>query len=114
MLYIRCRSSLASTGGKKNMSVNKRLVVVREASEVVIRHLECLPTSEKIEELRRSVLECLQTTEQWIATSPADRDEDALIKRILELHVEVTKLKRRALLAVVKGSTENPEGHSTG
>jgi len=96
------------------MFVNRRLVVVREASEVVLRHLEGLPTSEKTEELRTLVLDCLRTTEQWIDASPADRDEDALMKRILELHVEVTGLKRRALLAIVKGSTASPDGCSTG
>jgi hypothetical protein len=96
------------------MPVKTQLVVVREAGEVVLRHLECLPTSEKTEELRTLVLNCLRSTERWIASPPTDRDEDVLMKRVLELHVEVTKLKRRALLPVVKGSASTPEGDSTG
>jgi hypothetical protein len=102
------RHSSASRRGKTDMPVKTRLVVVREAGEVVLRHLECLPTSERTEELRTGVLDCLRTTEQWIASPPTDLYEDALMKRVLELHVEVTKLERRALLAVVKGSTANP------
>jgi hypothetical protein len=65
------------------------------------------------EELRTLLLDCLRSTEHWIASPPTDRDEDVLMKRVLELHVEVTKLERRALLAVVKGSTAIPSGYST-
>ena len=35
------------------------------------------------------------------------------MRRVLELHLEVTKLERRALLAVVKGPTATPDGYST-
>jgi hypothetical protein len=86
------------------MLIKTRLVVVREAAEVVLAHLECLPVSEKTEELRTLVLDCLRTTEQWLAAPPADRDENALMRRVLELHMEVTRLERHALLAVVRGT----------
>jgi hypothetical protein len=70
--------------------------------------------SEKTEELHAAILDCLRADEQWIAAPPTDRGESALMRRVLELHVEVTKLERGALLAVVKGSTAAPAGCSAG
>jgi hypothetical protein len=35
---------------------------------------------------------------------PTDREAEMLMKCVLELHVEVTKLERLALVAIVRGS----------
>jgi hypothetical protein len=62
-----------------------------------------LTPSDRTEQLRAWLDECRQEFEQWSASSPTDRERDAIMKRVLALHVAVTKLERDAL--VVKGST---------
>jgi hypothetical protein len=69
-------------------------MVVQEAIDILLRHLECLPTSETTERLRAGVFECIRDAGQWSASPSADRSPDALMKRVLALHIEVTKLER--------------------
>ena len=81
-----------------------RFVVVRKAIDTVLRHLEGLPPSDRTELLRTWVLDCMRETERWGASPPTDREAELVMKRVLALHVAVTEMKRKALLAVVKGS----------
>jgi hypothetical protein len=81
-----------------------RFVVVREATEVVLRHLERLPPSEKTAQLRGHLQDCLQEVERWSASPPTDGQGETLMKRVLGLHVEVTKLEHQALIAIVRES----------
>jgi hypothetical protein len=74
------------------------LVVVREAIDVIFRHLESLPPSDRRELLRTWLHECLQESEQWSASPTTQREREALMKRLLALHVAVTTLERQALL----------------
>ena len=90
--------------GDVDLLFEARLVVVREAIQGVFHHLQHVLPSEKTDELHAWVHDCWQEAEQWIAAPPTDREQDALMKRILALHVAVTTLERDALLAVVKGS----------
>jgi hypothetical protein len=71
-----------------------RFMVVQEAIDVLLRHLEGLPPSEGTEHLRSGIDECILRLAQWRAAPPTDRDRDELMKRVLGLHVEVTKLER--------------------
>jgi hypothetical protein len=80
-----------------------RFMVVREAVEVLLRHLDRLPRSDRTEQLRVWVQDCLLETERWSASAPTDRERDVVMKRVLTLHVEVTKLERQARLAGAKG-----------
>jgi hypothetical protein len=86
------------------MTLQARFLVVQEAIDVVLRHLECLPTSDRAELLRAWVQDCMRETEQWTASPPTDREREGLMKRLLALHVAVTKIERDALLAVAKAS----------
>ena len=83
-----------------------RFVVVRDAIDTVLRHLEGVPPSDRTKLLRAWVLDCMRETEQWSASPPTDREAELVMKRVLALHVAVTTMKRSALLAVVKGSGE--------
>lgn len=74
-------------------------MIIREAIEVVLRHLECLPPSDTREQLRVRLRDCAQETEMWSASSPTPRELDVLMKRVLALHVEVTKAEGSAVLA---------------
>jgi hypothetical protein len=82
------------------MTLQARFLVVQDAIDVVLRHLECLPTSDRAELLRAWVQDCMRETEQWSVSPPTDREREGLMKRILALHVAVTKLERDAVLAV--------------
>lgn len=80
-------------------------MVIREAADVVLRHLECLPACDSTEQVRARVQDCMQEAEMWSASWPTQRELDALMKRLLALHVEVTKLEHRAALAMGKPAT---------
>ena len=43
--------------------------------------------------------ECMQETEMWAVSSPTMGELDVLTKRVLALHIEVTKLERHELVA---------------
>jgi hypothetical protein len=76
-----------------------QFVVIREAIEVVLRHLESVPPSDRTTQLQARLKDCAQETEMWSAAWPTRRELDTLTKRLLALHVEVTTLERHALLA---------------
>jgi hypothetical protein len=46
----------------------------------------------------------LQEVERWSASPPTDGQGETLMKRVLGLHVEVTKLEHQALIAIVRES----------
>jgi len=52
------------------VSIEAQFVVIREAIDVVLRHLEDLPRSDMTELFRARVQDFAQETEIWIATSP--------------------------------------------
>jgi hypothetical protein len=71
-----------------------RFMVVQEAIDVLLLHLEALPGTERTELLRSSIDDCILRLAQWRASPPADRGRDELMKRVLGLHVEITTLER--------------------
>ena len=75
-----------------------RLRIVQEATDVVLRRLVGLPSSATTDQLRVWVEECQRELEQWGASTPTPRERDTMAKRILALHVEVTRLERDAWL----------------
>lgn len=79
------------------MMQKTRFMVVQEAIQVLVRHLGCLPPSEWTLDLRARVEECRREAEEWGA--PSDREQNGLMKRVLALHVDVTKLELHALAA---------------
>ncbi len=87
---LRCRKG-------KVLMLQARFVVIRETTEVVLRHLGRLPPSETTEQLCASVQNCMQEIEMRSVSSPTRRELDLLMKRVLSLHIEVTKLERRTL-----------------
>jgi hypothetical protein len=91
---------------KQAVMLQERFVVIREATEVVLRHLERLLPSDGREQLCASVRDCMQEVEMWSVSTPTMGELDRLVKRVLALHIEVTKLERRALVA--KGDTPTP------
>jgi hypothetical protein len=76
-----------------------QVVAIREAIEVVLRHLEALPRCDMTEQLRTRVQDCAQDAEMWSAAWPTPCKMDLLMKRVLALHVEVAKVERSEALA---------------
>ncbi len=72
------------------------LKIVRDATEVVRRHLGALPPSREREELYERLRDCAHETERWGILPARARDIDALMKRLLAVHVGVTRLEREA------------------
>ena len=68
--------------------------VVREAGEVLLRHLELIPLSDTTEQLHVWVQGCMQEAERWSALPPTARERDVLMKRLLLLQVAVARLER--------------------
>jgi len=85
------------------MTGKTRFMVVQEAIDVLLRHLECLPVSATTERLRAGVFECIREAGQWSVSPSAEQASDVLMKRVLALHVEVTKLEREMPFASAKG-----------
>jgi hypothetical protein len=81
--------------------------VVHDAAKVVFRHLEALPRSREQERLHTTVQDCLTTADGWGTSPPAPRDIDALMKRLLQVHVQVARLE-------YDGSVDELEGKATG
>jgi hypothetical protein len=71
--------------------------VVREAGEVLLRHLESLPFSGTTEQLRMWVEGCMQEAMGWSASPPTARERDVLMKRLLLLQVAVAKREREGV-----------------
>ena len=76
------------------MMFDARLRVVQEATDVVLRRLAGFPSSTTTEQLRVWAEECQRELEYWGASAPTPRERDTMAKRLLALHVEVTRLER--------------------
>ncbi len=71
----------------------ERFLDVREAIDVVVRQLETLP-SDRREQLRAWIWECLKESEQWGSSAPTDRGREALMKRVLAIHGGARECRR--------------------
>jgi hypothetical protein len=87
------------------MARERRLVVIQESIDVVLRHLAVLPLSDRREQLHAWDHECLEETEQWSAAPPTDRECEGLMKRVLAVHIGVTKLEREAPVVTAKNAS---------
>jgi hypothetical protein len=76
------------------MTGQTRVAVVRDAIEVLFLHLECLPPSDRTEQLHIWVESCLREVENWSVSPPTDRERDVVTKRVLALHVGIAALER--------------------
>ena len=72
----------------------RRLSVIQEAIDVVLRRLSAVPPSPKVDELRAQAEECLRKTDGWSASYPVAQEKERLMMRVLKLHVEAAKLER--------------------
>jgi hypothetical protein len=74
---------------------SRRLTLVRHAIEVVLRRLSLVPPSPAVDELRLKAGDCLQQAQGWQCGKPTTEQWEALMKRVLALHIELAKLERQ-------------------
>jgi hypothetical protein len=72
--------------------------VVQQAVAVILRRLEQLPSSHTTERLRGWAEDCVRETVNG-GRGPSPRQRDAVMKSVLALHVEVSRLERAACVA---------------
>jgi hypothetical protein len=80
-------------GGKEYVRLQTRLETVRAAIKVVLRHVESLPPSDGKQQLRALVQDCLRDADVWESTAPGPLEREELMKRLLALHIAVTKME---------------------
>jgi hypothetical protein len=73
---------------------SRRLALVKDAIEIVVRRLSALPASPEVEELRTRAQDYLREADGWSTSPPTVEERERLMKRVLKLHVEVAKLER--------------------
>ena len=76
------------------VATTKRTSVVLNALRVTMRSLDMIPDSPEAERLRDRVRFFEREAEQWPATSPSNYEREAMMKQVLALHIEVTRLGR--------------------
>lgn len=75
---------------------SRRLTLVRDAIDVVLRRLAALPSTPDVDELRARAMECVHEADGWKAAAPTAEERERLMKRVLGLHTAVAKLERQA------------------
>jgi hypothetical protein len=86
---------------------SRRLSLVSDAIEVVLRRLSALPPSPEAEELRAKAEQYQRGADGWKVSPPAAEERDRMSKGVLNLHVEVAKLERAELAPFFRrGATE--------
>lgn len=73
---------------------SRRRSTVKEAIVDVLRHLDAVPSSPEASGLRAVAEEFLLEAGAWSATDPPAREKERLMRRVLELHLQVAKLER--------------------
>lgn len=68
------------------------IALVIEAANVVLRHLSDLPDGDEARALREKTLDCIQEAAAWQSGKPSVQVREAMMKRVLALHVEVKRL----------------------
>jgi len=72
----------------------RRLAVVKNATDIVIRRLAALPPSAEVLELQAKAEECRREVDGWSASPPSAADSDKFMERLFMLHIAVGKLEQ--------------------
>ena len=74
---------------------SRRLALIQDAIEIVLRHLATLPSSPEVERLRLKAESCLQQAQRWPELKPTPEEREMLMKCVLGLHMAAARLERR-------------------
>jgi hypothetical protein len=73
---------------------SRQLSLIKDPIDVIFRRLAALPPSPEVEDLCGKAKAYLRMTDDWKASPPTAEERNWLMKRVLELHVQVAKLER--------------------
>ncbi len=85
--------------------IKTRHAVVRQAADVLFRRLSRLSPSDGTERLFAALRDFTREADQEGGSALADREWDARMKRILALHVELSRIERHAPHGLMAAST---------
>lgn len=71
------------------------IALVIEAANVILRHLGEIPDGVEARALREKTLDCIQEAAALKGAKPTAQTREAMMKRVLALHVEVKRLAER-------------------
>jgi CheY-like chemotaxis protein len=70
------------------------LSVVRNAIDILLQKLSVLPPCEEVDALFSTAGNYLREAEKWRTSPPTAHDREALMKRVLALHVDLARIER--------------------
>jgi hypothetical protein len=73
---------------------SRRLFVVKNATDIVVRRLTELPPSPEVLELQTKAEACRREVEAWALAPPSAEASDKFMERLFMLHIAVGKLER--------------------
>lgn len=77
------------------MAHSKRTALVIDAIRLAVDSLAVLPDSEDARELRASCCALRSAVEAWNVAPPSAEEREQTMRKVVALHVAVTKLRRR-------------------
>jgi hypothetical protein len=75
---------------------SRRRSAVRDSIDDIVRRLSALPSSPDVDAFRAQAADYLREQEAWSESQPVAREKEQLMKRVLELHLKIAKLERKA------------------
>ncbi len=78
------------------MSRSKRIPTVLDAIGQALASLSRLPETDEARALRDECLACEAIAKEWARSPPTAAEREAMTRRVLALHVSITKLRRRS------------------
>ncbi len=73
-------------------TLSKGIVVVLEAIDLTLERLALVPDGPEARELHQATLACAKVAEGWRNKAPSAEQREALMKRVLALHVAASRL----------------------
>lgn len=78
------------------MANSKRTALVSDAIRQALASLAILPNSEEALTLRERCLACQAVANEWSQTPPTPEEREAMMRKVIALHVAITKLRRKS------------------
>jgi len=92
-----------------NRVSSKRTDLARGAVDAAVAALASLPDSDEKSRLLVEAESCARAIQSWPDRPPTSEEREAMMKRVLRLHVAVAALQREAAVAALPADAEPPE-----
>lgn len=78
------------------MPISKRTALALDAVRLALASLRVMPDSKEARALREACVSWERVVKDWEHSAPTAEDRERAMKRLVALHVAVTKLRRRS------------------